>query len=123
MTIPHVPVVSRSSGTVQFSLPDSECTRHVLRCWRKTPKLGQAQPAGPGAIFEALASAKEPTEASGSTSAKLCRHVEVTFSGLRSMRMAMDQRLEPVLTPKADRQGMCLGVNHVDQLRRRGPQL
>ena len=33
------------------------------------------------------------------------------------------ERLEPALTPKADRQGVCLGVNPVDQLYRRGPQL
>ena len=32
------------------------------------------------------------------------------------------ERLEPALTPKADRQGMCL-INPVDQLYRQGPQL
>ena len=42
------------------------------------------------------------------------------FSGPRSMSV---ERLEPALTPQADRQGMCLSVIPVDQLHRRGPRL
>ena len=50
---------------------------------------------------------------SGDSSAKLCGHVEVTFSGPKSMSM---ERLELALTANADRQGMCLGVHPVDRL-------
>ena len=76
--------------------------------WRKAPRPGQAQPAGLGATFEALAGAKEPTEAVRiqlGEALRACRgHL------LRPKVHEHGARLGPALTPKADsQQGMCLG--------------
>ena len=70
--------------------------------------VGQAQPAGLGATFEALAGAKEPTEAVRI----LIQLGEVLRARgghlLRGQRSMSVERLEPALTPKADRQKACV---------------